>query len=116
MNAIHAMSTGGTLTVRTRLRPIVGDEAPGIADRFKRGELAVVAEVDDTGSGIPPEKVAKVWDPFFTTKGTGRGTGLGLTVTRKIVELHGGAITIGNRLEGGARVTLYLQPGGETPP
>ncbi|HEY8747913.1 MAG TPA: ATP-binding protein [Tepidisphaeraceae bacterium] len=116
MNAIHAMSTGGVLRVRTRLKPIHGDEAPGITDRFKPGQPAVVTEVDDTGSGIPPEKLAKVWDPFFTTKGTGHGTGLGLTVTRKIVELHGGAIAISNRLEGGARVTLLLHPDREISP
>lgn len=111
MNAIHAMTTGGILTVRTCLRPIQGNEIPGITDRFPSGKAAVVVEVDDTGTGIPPEKLAKVWDPFFTTKAVGRGTGLGLTVTRKIVELHGGAIGVGNRPEGGARVTVVLRPG-----
>jgi PAS domain S-box-containing protein len=112
MNAIHAMSEGGILRVRTFTRRIGEDEPAGLAGRFAAGTCAVVAEVDDTGHGIPVDKLAKVWDPFFTTKGTGRGTGLGLTVTRKIVELHGGAIRIANRPEGGARVTVVLTPAG----
>jgi PAS domain S-box-containing protein len=112
MNSIHAMSEGGTLTVRTYRKSVQPDDSSGLTDRIVAGAPAVVAEVDDTGHGIPPDKLAKVWDPFFTTKGTGRGTGLGLTVTRKIVELHGGAITLANRPEGGARVTLLLQSDG----
>lgn len=112
MNAIHAMAKGGTLTIRTALVKVRGDEGPAFAQRFEPGESAILAQVDDTGAGIPADKLGKVWDPFFTTKGTGRGTGLGLTVTRKIVELHGGAIGIANRPQGGARVTLLLKPNG----
>ncbi|HXE55148.1 MAG TPA: PAS domain-containing protein [Tepidisphaeraceae bacterium] len=112
MNAIHAMSKGGTLTVHTTLlNP--GDaqvHAPG--EHVDAGHSIVMAQVDDTGTGIPQDKLSKVWDPFFTTKGTGRGTGLGLTVTRKIIELHGGSIRIANRPEGGARVTVLLKPDG----
>lgn len=115
INAIHAMPAGGTLTVRAYTKRLTGadletarDEGSRQAGRFRPGEEVVIAEVDDAGTGIPPDKLAKVWDPFFTTKPTGRGTGLGLPVTRKIVELHEGMITIGNRSEGGARVTLMF--------
>jgi PAS domain S-box-containing protein len=116
MNAIHAMPAGGTLSVRAYARRLTNveretarDEGSRQAERFRVGDEVVIAEVDDTGTGIPPDKIAKVWDPFFTTKPTGRGTGLGLPVTRKIVELHDGMITIANRNDtSGVRVTLMF--------
>ena len=111
MNAIQAMPDGGTLTVRTRAEEVAPhrDHLPRLPDSFRPGEAIVVAIVEDTGTGIPADKLSKVWDPFFTTKGVGRGTGLGLTVTRKIIDLHGGAIGIANREPRGARVTLVFK-------
>jgi signal transduction histidine kinase len=77
-NAVDAMDGEGTLTVRTRAE----------------GEWVVV-EIADTGSGMPPEVVARAFEPFFTTKDVGRGTGLGLDIARRIVvERHGGLIDI----------------------
>jgi len=113
-NACHAMPQGGTLTVRTSTRKLKEtetshDAGARHADRFRAGASVLVAEVLDTGTGIPEEKLAHIYDPFFTTKETGQGTGLGLTVTKKIVELHGGTIEIRNRKEGGVAVTLLFK-------
>jgi PAS domain S-box-containing protein len=73
-NAVEAMPRGGDLSVRVR------DRAPA------------VVEVTDTGGGIDPEQVEKIFKPFFTTKT--RGTGLGLPITRKIVQAHGGRVWV----------------------
>jgi len=113
-NAIHATPPGGTITVQTSSRQLqpeeVGHDAGSrLADRFRAGETVVVAEVLDTGGGIPEEKLAQIFDPFFTTKPTGKGTGLGLTVTKKIVELHGGSLEIRNRKEGGVAVAIMFK-------
>jgi PAS domain S-box-containing protein len=113
-NAIHATPPGGTITVRTSTRRLRRDEVDHdagsrLADRFRAGEAVLIAEVLDTGAGIPDEKLAQIFDPFFTTKPTGKGTGLGLTVTKKIVELHGGSLDIRNRKEGGVAVTIMFK-------
>jgi two-component system sensor histidine kinase HupT/HoxJ len=75
-----------------------------------------VIRVDDSGPGIPEYYLERVFDPFFTTKPVGRGTGLGLSVSHQIVELHGGTIEVSNREEGGARVTIILKLGTEGAP
>jgi two-component system NtrC family sensor kinase len=108
------MPQGGTLTVRTYSKQLTESEAAHdagwrLADRFRAGETVVICETLDTGTGIPTEKLVKIFDPFFTTKATGKGTGLGLTVTKKIVELHGGTIDIRNRAESGVVVTLMFK-------
>jgi PAS domain S-box-containing protein len=77
LNARDAMPKGGWLTIATH------------AD-----DDTVVVEVRDTGHGIKREDVKRIYDPFFTTKGIGRGTGLGLSVSYGIVQEHGGAIFV----------------------
>jgi PAS domain S-box-containing protein len=91
LNARDAMPRGGWLTVTTRLEA-------GTA----------VVEVADTGSGIPPEQLARIYDPFFTTKTIGRGTGLGLSITYGIVREHRGAIRCDSVVGQGTRFTLTM--------
>jgi PAS domain S-box-containing protein len=112
MNAAQAMGEGGSLTVRTKLIPTsqLSAAAGGTTRFLKLGDLAVITQIEDTGPGIPNDKLSRIFDPFFTTKPTGVGTGLGLTVTKKIIELHGGAIEIINKPDRGVKVTLVLKP------
>jgi PAS domain S-box-containing protein len=111
-NALHAMESGGVLTVRTYSKQLTG-VGSNIADirceSFRVGETLVVAEIDDTGVGIPDEKLAKIFEPFFTTKPTGKGTGLGLSVVKTIVDLHCATIDVRNLPGSGARVTLMFR-------
>jgi len=101
LNAAHATPRNGTLTVKTYAHPH--------AENSSNGHGHVVAEIQDTGTGIPPHQLHRLFEPFYTTKPRGQGNGLGLTVTKTIVELHGGTIDIANRAEGGVRVTIKLK-------
>ena len=89
LNARDAMEGGGQLSVRT----------------WSQEGMARV-EVSDTGAGIAPENLARIYDPFFTTKGAKKGTGLGLAVTYGIVKEHAGHIEVESRPNGGTRFIL----------
>ncbi len=113
INAMHSMDGDGALTIRTELVSmdnVSPDEGNRLRDRLRQGDRMVLITVADTGKGIPEEVLGKLFDPFFTTKATGIGTGLGLTVSRKIAELHGGDLVIANRKDrSGAIATLMLK-------
>ncbi len=97
-NAVEAMpADSGTITLTT------GTER-------SEGALRVCAEVSDTGGGIPPEKIGKIFDLFYTSKP--QGTGLGLAVTKKFTEAHGGTISVRSSPGEGAtfRVTFPTRP------
>jgi len=89
INAKDAMPQGGVLTVRSHA-------AAGCA----------VLEISDTGQGIPPEHLARIYDPFFTTKGPKKGTGLGLSISYGIVHEHDGIIEVDSTVGGGTRFRL----------
>ncbi len=99
-NAEQAMTTGGVLSVQTRTEVPPG----GRVTRRPRAELVV----SDTGPGVPPEHLEHVFEPFFTTREVGEGSGLGLALSRQIVEHHEGEIRVRNLPEGGAEFTVVL--------
>ena len=112
MNAIQAMDSGGTLTVKTSSSKLSKENFNlhcKFTEHLKAGNSVVIAEIKDTGTGIPEDKIDKLFDPFFTTKPIGVGTGLGLSVTRGIIDLHKAAINIMNRNEGGACVSIIFK-------
>jgi PAS domain S-box-containing protein len=113
INAMHAMEEGGTLKIRMGLLNagnVAPNEGSRLRERLREGDAMLKITVEDSGKGIPEEALGKLFDPFFTTKATGKGTGLGLTVARKIAELHGGELSLANRPDGnGAVATLTLK-------
>ena len=115
INSVQAMPQQGTLFVATRSGRL-GDDLHlngAIAGQFGPEERLVVAEIRDTGPGIPPEHLGRIGDPFFTTKPVGKGTGLGLSIVKRIIALHEAAIEIQNATEGGVIVTLAFRASAE---
>ena len=113
VNSIHAMPDGGTLTIATGLTTVAEtafDAGSRAGAQFHEGERVVFVEITDTGGGIAPEHLDKLFEPFFTTKPTGQGMGLGLTVAKKIADMHRGRIEIRNRAGGGVTATLTFKP------
>ena len=84
------------------------DDGARTSRRMNAGDEVITISIADTGTGIPADQISAAFDPFFTTKPTGLGTGLGLTVVRKIIDLHGGKMSIANRLISGVEVVIIL--------
>ncbi len=85
-------------------------EAPTKVGRIRTytRDTLVGCEVSDSGGGVPPELMSRIFEPFFSTKGPGEGTGLGLSLSHGIVRAHGGEIRAQNRTEGGAAFCFEL--------
>ena len=92
VNARDAMPDGGVLRLRGE-NCLLEAAAAGAIEGGRPGAWLVL-HVEDTGTGIPPEVLARIWEPFFTTKSADKGTGLGLSTVRGIVETHGGFIDV----------------------
>jgi len=93
INAIDAMPDGGELRV-------------DVSEETQTGFMAI--QISDTGAGIPNHILGSIFNPFFTTKPTGKGTGLGLAVSKGIIEKHGGDIKAESKPGEGARFIVYL--------
>jgi two-component system, cell cycle sensor histidine kinase and response regulator CckA len=106
VNARDAMPKGGRLTVRTA--NVTVEESRTISpDLIPAGEY-VLCEIEDTGTGMPPEVLEKIYEPFFSTKEVGKGTGLGLSTVYGIVKQTGGFIFCESEVGKGTKFRIYL--------
>ena len=103
VNAVDAMATmdrRGVLTLRTRIT----------------SSDTVQIDISDNGPGISDDVIGKIFDPFFTTKPVGQGTGMGLSICYRIIENHGGTITVNSKPGKGTVFTITLPRQGESLP
>nr|MBF0222134.1 response regulator [Desulfobulbaceae bacterium] len=106
-NAYHAMeTTGGELAVTLRTAFINADDQTMLL-HLTPGEY-VELTVTDTGSGIGPDIIERIFDPYFTTKEVGKGTGMGLAIIHGILKEYGGAITVDSQLGKGSTFHIYI--------
>jgi signal transduction histidine kinase len=103
-NAVDACAEDGQVRVHTC--------ASNGSENRREG---VTIELADTGAGIAPEILPKVFDLFMTTKPSGKGTGLGLVICQEIIKSHGGSIGIASELGRGTTVTVFLPSAGSPP-
>ena len=108
MNARDAMPDGGRVTITVSL-------APSGPDRERAGIPHVMLEVNDTGPGIPVNVLPRVFEPYFTTKPQGKGTGLGLAMVHGIVQQAGGEVVVESTPGQGTTFRIYLPPCSEAP-
>lgn len=103
LNGVQATPPGGTVTVRAGERPVA---RPGA----RAASTHPFVTVEDQGPGIPADRLPRLFEPFYTTKPPGEGTGLGLSVAQEIVRDHDGWIVVGEAAGGGAAFTVFLPP------
>jgi signal transduction histidine kinase len=109
-NAIMAMKGGGTLEI-TSSRSLLesGEMDENLSSTLRPGDDVIRIKIADTGPGIDQPLLQKVFDPFYTTRAQGEGTGLGLSLTQNIVKLHNGLIKLHNRDSGGLAVVVLFK-------
>jgi len=115
LNAVQAMPEGGKVVVRSYAKRLA-QEKDGVdrrtSNHFHAGDQVVIIEFEDSGVGIPEENMGKIFNPFFTTKGPKGGTGLGLSVSRNILQMHEGLIYAESRPGKGTKMTVILKASG----
>jgi two-component system, NtrC family, sensor kinase len=99
INSIHAIE---------EKREQLEDFRGSITIRITRDSDGIILQIVDDGTGVRPNDLDRVFDPFFSTKDTGKGTGLGLAVCRRIIHAHGGSISVESTFGEGATVTVTL--------
>jgi signal transduction histidine kinase len=98
LNALEAMSSGGTLSITTRLA-LAGGPPPSDTE-------GVEIFFSDEGPGFSERDIERIFEPFYSTKP--QGSGMGMTIVKRAVDLHGGRVRLLNREEGGAIVIIFL--------
>jgi two-component system, cell cycle sensor histidine kinase and response regulator CckA len=106
LNARDAMLEGGNLSITVKAQLI--DNLSPESYRSHAQKQYVVLTVKDSGTGIPHETIDRIFDPFFTTKAVDKGTGLGLSTASRIIQNHGGFITIDSQLDQGSEFRVFL--------
>ena len=106
VNARDAMPEGGRITVRTRNVP--EPEVAGFSEKTLTDADYVLIEIEDSGSGIPPDVLPKIFEPFFTTKEVGKGTGLGLSMVYGIIKQTGGFVFCDSVVGRGTLFRIFL--------
>ncbi len=112
VNARDAMPKGGSLTIETHF--IAGD--CGLQEAQNSSDKHVLLSIADTGIGMSPEIVTRIFEPFYTTKGLGKGTGLGLAVVHGIIQQSGGQIEVRSQPGIGTTFLIHLPVFGEAQP
>ena len=107
VNSRDAMPEGGQLTIETTDRILTAEDAATIPDASAGHYICL--RVTDTGSGIAPQQLPRIFEPFYTTKETGKGTGLGLATVFGIVKQHGGSVTVDSALGKGTTFQVFLR-------
>jgi PAS domain S-box-containing protein len=106
VNARDAMQDGGILSISAE-NLLIDEDYARINIEAKIGSYIVIT-ISDTGTGIPPEVMNRIFEPFFSTKEHGKGTGLGLSISHGIVKSHGGFITVYSEVGKGTAFKVYL--------
>jgi signal transduction histidine kinase len=113
LNAVDAMAVENTGTESTSTENPPAENGRGgrpsvlrVSTRLENDEILAV--VEDSGMGIAPDRLERIFEPFYTTKAPGRGTGLGLSVSERVVKQHGGRIQVESRVDSGSRFAVYL--------
>lgn len=115
LNAVQSAPDGGKVELKTHYHTVTEDftQVPRLdKNKFQPGRTIVICDVEDNGGGIPEDQISRIFDPFFTTRQDKGGVGLGLSVSKNIMESHDGDILIENKPGGGVRARLIFPSDG----